>query len=455
MNSKRTDRTGRSRPVRIISALAGVAAALGLAAAPLPVAGFEAAAQSRQAADDRGQSVSDFYAARDGRPLWLGRSGLQADVLLELLETSSLDGLNPRKYRVRNIQRAVRAARDGNSRAVRRADRMLSEALVDYVRGLRRPSDIGIIYVDRDLRPAPPSPRSILEAAAAAPSLERYVAAMGWMHPLYGKLRYAAMSGDYPTRGERERVMVNLERARELPMPRGRHVLVNAAAQRLYMYEDGQVVDSMRVVVGKPRHPTPMMAAFIRYTSLNPYWNVPPDLAAENIAPNVLKMGVKYLRDSGYQVLSDWTERAKVVDPETIDWKAVAAGEKQIRVRQLPGESNFMGRMKFMFPNAEGVYLHDTPDKELLSEPARAFSAGCVRLEDAPRLARWLHGKQLKPRGAKPEQQVPLEDPVPVFLTYLTAVPSGSQLAFFDDIYGRDATRLAQLKRGSMMASSW
>ena len=86
---------------------------------------------------------------------------------------------------------------------------------------------------------------------------------------------------------------------RALPAGNQRYVVVNTAAQRLFMYENGQVVDSMRVVVGKPKHATPMMNAFIRAAALNPYWNVPPDLAAERIAPNVVKQGVGYLKSHG------------------------------------------------------------------------------------------------------------------------------------------------------------
>ncbi|MDQ3245521.1 MAG: L,D-transpeptidase family protein, partial [Pseudomonadota bacterium] len=230
--------------------------------------------------------------------------------------------------------------------------------------------------------------------------------------------------------------------------------VMNAAAQRLYMYENGQVVDSMRVVVGKPKYATPMMSAFIRYAALNPYWNVPPDLTAERIAPNVRKQGAAYLRRLGYEVLSDWGPNPNVVDPATIDWKAVADGSIRIRVRQLPGPHNAMGQMKFMFPNIEGVYLHDTPEKELLTEASRLFSGGCVRLEDAPRLGRWLFGTTLNANGAEPEQPVPLANPVPVYLTYLTAVPSGSSVAFFDDIYGRDAVRLAQPTGATALSSA-
>jgi murein L,D-transpeptidase YcbB/YkuD len=99
-----------------------------------------------------------------------------------------------------------------------------------------------------------------------------------------------------------------------------------------------------------------------------------------------------------------------------------------------------MGRMKFQFPNNLGVYLHDTPERDLLRETARQRSAGCVRVEDAPRLARWLFGRMPTAPSRAPEQQVPLIQPVPVYITYLTAAPDGERIAFREDVYGRDST---------------
>src|SRR4029453_13105901 len=123
-----------------------------------------------------------------------------------------------------------------------------------------------------------------------------------------------------------------------------------------------------------------------------------------------------------------------------------------VRLRQNPGAGNAMGRMKFMFPNPQGVYLHDTPNKELLLEDARLFSGGCVRLEDAPRLAKWLYGRPLSWRGASTEQPVDLPRPMPVYLIYQTAVPTGDQVYYFQDIYGKDRSRLAGATNGSIAA---
>src|SRR3546814_10865626 len=88
----------------------------------------------------------------------------------------------------------------------------------------------------------------------------------------------------------------------------------------------------------------------------------------------------------GMEVLSDWSASPRVLPPSSVDWAAVAAGTQQVRLRQLPGRDNSMGRAKFLFPNDEGIYLHDTPDKDLMAKRDRHLSHGCIRLEDARRL---------------------------------------------------------------------
>jgi murein L,D-transpeptidase YcbB/YkuD len=251
-------------------------------------------------------------------------------------------------------------------------------------------------------------------------------------------------------------IIVNLERARRLPLAteRQRYILVDAGAARLYMMENGRAVDSMKVVVGKLETATPMMAAQLRYLSVNPYWNVPPELVVSLIAPNVLKQGMTYLKDRRYEVLSDWSDEATALDPTTIDWPAVASGRKEIRVRQLPGGGNSMGRVKFMMPNAFGIYLHDTPNRAPFAETAdRWISNGCVRLEDADRLARWLMGGL--PEAPDPDRpiRVDLQQPVPVYLTYFTAAAAPGGVAFRADPYGRDEPVIARYFGPTAVAS--
>ena len=198
----------------------------------------------------------------------------------------------------------------------------------------------------------------------------------------------------------------------------GRFLLVDAASARLYMIEDGRVQDTMRVIVGKPETPTPELKSVLNYETLNPYWHVPADLTRTLIAANVLKQGPAYLTQHGYEVVSAFAADARVLPPDSVDWKAVAAGTAQIFVRELPGPANSLGNFKFDLPDGDGIYLHDTPRKELFAQDERNLSHGCVRLEDAQRLARWLLGKDL-PAASVPEENILLPKPVPITISYL------------------------------------
>lgn len=203
------------------------------------------------------------------------------------------------------------------------------------------------------------------------------------------------------------------------PKAAARSVLIDAASARLYMMENGRIVDSMKVIVGKPSAATPELKTSITYATLNPYWHVPVDIARTLTAPNVLKHGTQYLKERGYEVVSTFARDARIVDPHSVDWQAVADGRETVFVRQRPGPANSMGRMKFSLLKADGIFLHDTPMKDLFQQDDRSLSAGCVRLEDADRFARWLLGSDLPLAASSPEQQIALERMVPVTITYL------------------------------------
>ena len=182
-----------------------------------------------------------------------------------------------------------------------------------------------------------------------------------------------------------------------------------------------------------------LVVSTISYTTFNPYWNIPTDVVRRTVAPAVIKKGVVHLKNSNFEVASDWTDAATTVPADSIDWKAVAAGTMEIRIRQLPGKKNMMGAMKFNFPNADGIYLHDSPLRDLFTKPQRNFSLGCIRLEDAPRLARWLLGREPVPPSADPELHVKLPTSVPVYVTYLTAHAADGKVTFAQDVYGLDS----------------
>ena len=293
-----------------------------------------------------------FYRARKGAPLWLSpKAGDAAPQLIALLSSAAIDGLNPQKYFTAQLTESLQKARAKNKRKdIERADEALSEAFVAYVRDLRQDPGVGITWVDPQLKPTPPTPLAALLEASAAPSLSNYVRDMGWMHPFYGELRKAIADHKYSDDDKRQVLELNLKRARILPAGKQRYVLVNAAQQRLFMYEDGKPIGDMVVVVGQTKYPTPMLAAYIRYAALNPYWYVPPDLAWDDVGQFVKKQGFGYFEKMGYEQVSDWSKNAQVLDATKIDWDAVRTGKTEILLRQKPGPRKFHGANQVHVP---------------------------------------------------------------------------------------------------------
>ena len=166
------------------------------------------------------------------------------------------------------------------------------------------------------------------------------------------------------------------------------------------------------------------------------------EMVRSMIARNVLVQDLGYIRTRSYQVMD---QNGEMLDPAKVDWRAVAAGREIVRVRQLPGPMNSMGHIKIPFPNGSDLYLHDTPNKDLFASDDRTLSHGCIRLQDAERLGRWLMGRDPQAASNDPEQNVLLPSPVPIYVTYLTAQVNNGQISFVDDIYGRD-TQVAALR---------
>jgi murein L,D-transpeptidase YcbB/YkuD len=393
-------------------------------------------------------AVGPFYAARHGTPLWL-RNGAQSSAateFIQVLQRAALDGLPSGPALGDQAQALLARASTGDEAAAAQADRLLSTAWVLYVEALQRPQT-GMTYADSWVVPRRDTPEQILARAAAARSLSAHVRSVSNVNPIYAELRDAAwstmqMSGSQPD----PRVLASLDRLRDMPFQK-RYVMVDTAGARLFMIEDGRIVDSMKVIVGKadPATQTPMLASTIYYATLNPYWHVTPELVRSLIARNVLDQGVGYLKSRGYQVMPADPADDRLLDPADVDWRAVADGREKVRVRQLPGPANSMGELKIGFPNGSDIYLHDTPRKALFEQADRDLSHGCIRLEDAERLGRWLLERDPQSASSEPEQHVLLPTPVPIYVTYSTAQVKDGQLSFIDDVYGRDAAHNAEV----------
>ena len=385
---------------------------------------------------------ADVTAAYDKyhvKPIWF-RGGVEdpaVSQLIAILNRAPFDGFAGGPQLAAQVQAAAAAAR-ANPAGAASAERILSMAWVRYVQALKRPTD-GMIYAYPVLKPQGTRTEEILLTASAAPSLTQYLLTTSELNPVYRQLRDAAWTEAQASGNlvPDPRLLANLDRARSIPAS-GRFVLVDSGSQLLTMFENGQAVDSMKVIVGTNELPTPLIASMMFYVTYNPYWHAPDHLVRKTIAPTVLRQGMGYLKSRGYHVIDQWSENPNVIDSTTIDWKSAAAGKTHLFIRQDPGPLNSMGRLKFPFPNPEGIYLHDTPGKELFGKQVRNLSNGCVRVEDARRFGRWLLGQEPVAPSDEPEIRVQLRQGVPIVLTYLTVQVKDGKLAYSDDFYGWD-----------------
>jgi murein L,D-transpeptidase YcbB/YkuD len=382
-------------------------------------------------------ALDAFYISRSQAPVWLKdevtRAAAQA--FAADLRNATIDGLADGPALASQVDAAIARGQPAD-------DRIISAAWIRYVTALSGPVQ-GINYGDPTLALRSPPSAVILARLVAAPSLADHVTQTAAVNPLYAALRDAA---EKDGAADDPHVKATLDRLRLIPA-KGRAILVDAANAELWMLEDGRPVDSMKVVVGKVISPTPLLAGKIHYVTFNPYWHIPDDVARKRVAPVVIKRGVSYLKAARYVTSETYSAESPSVDPATIDWKGVAAGTTPVYLRQLPGGQNMMGAMKFSFDNDQDIFLHDTPKDKfhqaLFAKDRRNYSMGCIRLEHADHLARWLLGRDPTAPNADPEQHVPVDGGVPVYVTYLTANVADGKIVFADDVYKLDPAPMA------------
>jgi murein L,D-transpeptidase YcbB/YkuD len=219
-----------------------------------------------------------------------------------------------------------------------------------------------------------------------------------------------------------EQIIVNMERCRWVPVTLSNdYMIVNIPDFRLHAFQNDSTIFTMKVVVGKSVHKTVIFNGDLKYVVFSPYWNVPPSILKNEVLPALKK-------DPGY------------LNRNNMEWNGN-------NVRQKPGPKNSLGLVKFLFPNEHNIYLHDSPAKSLFNEDVRAFSHGCIRVEQPKKLAvyllrkdpKWTEEKIDRAMKSGKEQYVTLQNPVPVFIAYLTAwVDREGKLNVRKDIYKRN-----------------
>lgn len=241
-------------------------------------------------------------------------------------------------------------------------------------------------------------------------------------------------------------VAANLERWRWLPDDLGaQHLMVNIPSYLLMARENGKTIKDIRVVVGKPGNETPIFSGLMETVVFSPYWNIPDSIVQGETAPAVAK-DPKYLARNNMEILRVSASGPMQVSPSDVNWDDPEE-LRQLAFRQRPGATNALGHVKFLFPNQHNVYLHDTPADALFARTGRAFSHGCIRVEEPEELAKyvlrsdadWTAPKILMAMNSGIEKHVKLTSTIPVHIVYFTAwVDERKGLHFQPDVYGYD-----------------
>ncbi len=235
---------------------------------------------------------------------------------------------------------------------------------------------------------------------------------------------------------------INLERARwVLDDISDEFILVNIAGFRAYLMRDREIAWETKVQVGKTYHQSPVFRDEMKYLVFNPTWTVPYSIASKEMLPNI-QADPEYFQKRDFDVKD---RNGDLIDPATVDWSSVTRRNFGYTLVQRPGPNNALGRVKFMFPNEHAVYLHDTPSKYLFSQAERAFSHGCIRVENPYEFAElllgpdWDQDKIAATLDSKEIKTVSLPKPLPVLLMYWTAIVSkDDEVFFYNDVYQRD-----------------
>jgi len=419
------------------------------------------------------QAVEAFYQSRNVAPLWLdkGIENARARSAVARLKIADADGLDPADYRTPSLVTSSLAASGAD--ALAEAELRLTQAVLTYARHVQAGRfPYSSISRNIELVQAPPDPAEVLAKIAAAADVGKALDEFSPPQEPYRRLKAMlaqlrampaaarrkpaeapATAGERPRRRasegtpreagalSRERqiqtVIVNMERWRWYPRDLGAaHVEVNQPDFTLKVMHDGKAVWTTRVVIGKPSMPTPLLSETMKYITINPTWHVPPSIVHNEYLP-ALAQDPTVLSRMGLRVHYNGGD---------------------VEITMPPGDNNALGRIRFNFPNRFLVYQHDTPDKHMFGDEVRAYSHGCMRVQDPAKYAEVLlnlahpqehwTAERIKRMFGNSEQDLQIQ-PVPIWvhLTYQTAfVDDAGKLQLRRDIYGLDARLLAALR---------
>jgi len=403
------------------------------------------------------ENFLNFYTARNDTPLWFGGAILdeRRESLQRRLLSADEDGMNASDYPVPLI-----SATETDPRKIAEADLILSASAVAFARDARgaridtlklsklitprlvipRPTMVltdlmGTQNVGDRLQTYQPRHKAYLDLKAKLMELRETTGSLSESAPVAkappqkARTTTAMVSMMAPSAFD---IVVNMERWRWVPPELGEnYIFVNLPEFTLKLIRKGEVAHVTRTVVGKPDTPTPLFSAAINSLIVNPSWHVPQSIIRNEFLPKLAE-DPAFAEKSGYEITQD--------------------GDMTY-IRQPPGERNALGFVKFNLPNEHAVYLHDTPMRKLFANTDRAYSHGCVRVENPFSLAAMVLNNPkyaedaLKSFIGRDERVIKLEEPLPVHLAYFTVITGeDGQLKRLGDIYGYDNLVLTALK---------
>jgi murein L,D-transpeptidase YcbB/YkuD len=410
--------------------------------------------------------VLTFYKARNFAPIWIAsaKPAPRTEQAKAFLKGVAADGLDPADYATPGFNDPAKLAAD---------ELALTNSVITFARhasigrvAFTRVS--GAVYYDQKA----PNPADVLGKLAESSNVRATLDAFNPQAPAYKALkaqladvrsgrhdtRVATTEPTTPTKGSKSKkgqhdakapeekakaasadiIIANMERWRWMPHDLGAaYVMVNIPDYTLKVVKDGKTVWSTKIVVGKPGdHATPLLTETMKYITVNPTWNVPPSIIRNEYLPALAR------------------------DPDALSRVGLQVSHNKdgsIRIFQPPGERNALGRIRFNFPNRFLVYQHDTPDKKLFALASRAYSHGCMRVQNPDEYAEVLLGvsqpeekytaARIRAMYGTSERTINLKRPIPVYITYQTAfVDDANRTQARADIYGLDRDTLNILR---------
>lgn len=404
------------------------------------------------------ETVSQFYKMNEMKMIWMDSFSIKADgdSLIQFVLHADRSGLLPEDYHARELNSFKQSTISHDNAS--RIDVLLTDAFVSLWYHLKngrvdkksftRIKIDSLVYSDAMVS---------LKSALANHSINSVLRDREPGNPEYTTIKKSLEKfltkdlNDTTISKQRNQLIATLERWRWEPNKPDRFIAVNVPSFDLKVFEKDSVLLQSRVIIGKPETPTPNIKSVVNSFIIYPYWHVPKSIVKE-ILP-AIQQDTTYLRKHNYQVIDS---KGKVIKNATIDFKKYTPEDFPYVLRQREGSENTMGVIKFVFPNNYGVYLHDTNARRLFSKSDRALSHGCIRVQKAVDLAKYLaKDDDTYVDAADLEQylmvqkrlEVKVVKPIPVHLNYFTVEPQGDSVIFFPDLYKKDKAMVDSINR--------